>query len=122
MKAKVRADACGDITVYLEGALNHENCLPLQTKLEILIVKNPNCNIMLDMYKLDFVGSSGISLLVDTIKNLTKQTPRFKVSNVKSEFVKVFKLYNLDLSNSTAENRSGEADPAIDVPKWHKGI
>lgn len=120
MKAKIRTDACGNLTVYLDGALNHENCLPLQRNLEMLIVKNPACNIIIDMYKLDFVGSSGINVLVETIKNLRSQTSRVKVSNIKSEFLRVFRLYDLELAKELSEELNEEMQAPAQVSKWHK--
>ena len=97
MKARVRTDAHGNITIHMEGDLNYENSSPLKKELETLTEENPSCKITIDMHALDFVGSSGIGLFVDTIKALNENKERIKVSNVKTEFLKVFKLYNLDL-------------------------
>ena len=53
--------------------------------------ENPSSKIILDLYKLDFVGSSGINLFIETIK-LINQHQQVRISNAKSEFIKVFKL------------------------------
>lgn len=103
MKARVRTDAHGNITIHMEGDLNYENTSPFKTELINLTKENPTSQITLDMHGLDFVGSSGIGLFVDTIKALNENRDRIKVSNVKTEFLKVFKLYNLDLM-SVIEN------------------
>lgn len=97
MKARVRTDAHGNITIHMEGDLNYENSSPLKKELETLSEENPTSKITIDMHGLDFVGSSGIGLFVDTIKALNENRERIKVSNVKTEFLKVFKLYDLDL-------------------------
>ncbi len=97
MKARVRTDAHGNITVHMEGDLNYDNSSPLKSELESLTKENPTSNITLDMNGLDFVGSSGIGLFVDTIKAINEDKDRIKISNVKIEFLKVFKLYDLDL-------------------------
>ncbi len=97
MKARVRTDAHGNITVHMEGDLNYDNSSPLKSELESLTKENPTSNITLDMNGLDFVGSSGIGLFVDTIKAINENKDRIKISNVKIEFLKVFKLYDLDL-------------------------
>lgn len=97
MKARVRTDAHGNITIHMEGDLNYENSSPLKAELESLTKENPTSQITIDMHGLDFVGSSGIGLFVDTIKALNENKERIKISNVKTEFLKVFKLYDLDL-------------------------
>ena len=97
MKARVRTDAHGNITIHMEGDLNYENSSPLKKELESLTQENPTSKITLDMHALDFVGSSGIGMFVDTIKALNANKEQIKISNVKTEFLKVFKLYDLDL-------------------------
>lgn len=103
MKARVRTDAHGNITIHMEGDLNYENSSPFKTELISLTQENPTSQITLDMHGLDFVGSSGIGLFVDTIKALNENKDRIRISNVKTEFLKVFKLYDLDLM-SVIEN------------------
>lgn len=103
MKARVRTDAHGNITIHMEGDLNYENSSPFKTELIDLTKENPSSQITLDMHGLDFVGSSGIGLFVETIKALNENKDRIRISNVKTEFLKVFKLYDLDLM-SVIEN------------------
>lgn len=97
MKARVRTDAHGNITIHMEGDLNYENSSPFKSELINLTKENPTSQITLDMHGLDFVGSSGIGMFVDTIKALNENKDRIHISNVKTEFLKVFKLYDLDL-------------------------
>jgi len=97
MKARVRTDAHGNITIHMEGGLNYENSSPLKSELDSLTKENPNSTITIDMHSLDFVGSSGIGLFVDMIKAFNENKEQIKISNVKTEFLKVFKLYDLDL-------------------------
>jgi len=97
MKARVHTDAHGNITIRMEGDLNYENSSPLKQELESLTGNNPSSTITIDMHALDFVGSSGIGLFVDTIKALNNRRDQVRISNVKTEFLKVFKLYDLDL-------------------------
>ena len=97
MKAQVRTDSCGNITIHMEGGLDYENSIPLRRELETMLETNPACTITIDMLRLDFVGSSGIGYFVETIKELNGDRSQIKISNVKNEFLKVFKLYDLDL-------------------------
>ncbi|MDD4976563.1 MAG: STAS domain-containing protein [Bacteriovorax sp.] len=96
MKAQIRTDSQGNITVHMNGGLDYENSLPLRVELQELTQKNPASTITLDMHSLDFVGSSGIGIFVETLQILNKNKSQIKLSNVKTEFMKVFKLYNFD--------------------------
>jgi len=96
LKAQVRTDARGNITVHMEGGLDYDNTTPFKKELETLTKENPAATITLDLNSLDFVGSSGIGVFVDTIKALNNSKGHIRLQNVKSEFMKVFKLYNLD--------------------------
>jgi anti-sigma B factor antagonist len=97
MKARVRTDALGNITIHMEGGLDFENGLPLRQELENLSQDNPSSTITIDMHALDFVGSSGIGHFVETIQALNNNRDQIRLSNVKTEFIRVFKLYNLNL-------------------------
>lgn len=96
MKAHIHTDSQGNITVHMNGGLDYENSLPLRLELQELTKKNPTSTITLDMNSLDFVGSSGIGIFVETLHILNKNKAQIKLSNVKTEFLKVFKLYNFD--------------------------
>jgi anti-sigma B factor antagonist len=96
IKAQVRTDSNGNITVHMAGGLDYENSLPLRTELQELSKNNPASKITLDMHALDFVGSSGIGIFVETLQILNNNKSQIKLSNVKTEFIKVFKLYNFD--------------------------
>ena len=96
MKARVRTDATGNITVYMDGGLDFENCGPLHNELDQLTKHNPTALITIDMDGLDFVGSSGISMFVDTLRTLNKNKDQIRLTNVKTEFLRVFKLYDFD--------------------------
>jgi len=96
MKAQIRTDSQGNITIHMNGGLDYENSIPLRQELQVLTEQNPASTITLDMHSLDFVGSSGIGIFVETLQILNKNKAQIKLSNVKNEFIKVFKLYNFD--------------------------
>lgn len=96
MKAQIRTDSQGNITIHMNGGLDYENSLPLRVELQELTTQNPASTITLDMHSLEFVGSSGIGTFVETLQILNKNKAQIKLSNVKTEFMKVFKLYNFD--------------------------
>jgi anti-sigma B factor antagonist len=103
LKARLRTDALGNVTVHMEGGLDYENGLPLRKELQEIVESHPAMAVTIDLNGLDFVGSSGIGHFVETIKLLNENKQRIKISNVKSEFLKVFKLYDLDLMSCLAE-------------------
>ncbi|MBT7610471.1 MAG: STAS domain-containing protein [Bacteriovoracaceae bacterium] len=96
MKAQIRTDALGNITVHMQGGLDYENTQPLREELMDLTKTNPTAIVTIDLNRLDFVGSSGINHFVDTVKILSKDSSQIRLSNVASEFIKVFKLYNFE--------------------------
>lgn len=103
MKARLRTDSSGNITIMMEGGLDFENSMPFKRELEGIVKDNPSCQITLDLNRLDFVGSSGIGYFVETIKSLNDQKDQIRLSNVRTEFLKVFKLYDLDLMSLMIE-------------------
>lgn len=96
LNAKIHTDSRGNITVLMEGGLDFETSIPFRDELNQLMDTNPLSTITLDMNRVDFVGSSGIGLFVETLKILDQKKASLKLSNVKTEFMKVFKLYKLD--------------------------
>jgi anti-sigma B factor antagonist len=100
LKAQFTTNALGDITVHLKGGIDFENSIPLRGQLETLQTQNPTCNITIDFDTLDFVGSSGLGHFVETLKILNNKKSQIKLSNVSSDFIKVFKLYNFEALES----------------------
>lgn len=95
LKASIHTDSTGNYTIQMRGNLNYENNDYLSAEVKAIIKKNPDSKITLDLYFLDFVGSSGISNFVKLVNDLNKPSVRVYLANVKSEFMKVFKLYEV---------------------------
>ena len=96
LTAQLRADSTGNLTVLLDGGLDFENIIPLRKELEEICADNAASVITIDMQSLDFVGSSGIGHFVETIKILHEKRKNVRLCNVRSEFIRVFKLYNFE--------------------------
>lgn len=94
LQARTTTDASGNITIYVEGGMDFENSVPLRQELLHIRRKHPRANITVDLYRLDFVGSSGIGHFTETLQILCGTGPTVKLANIKPEFMKVFKLYN----------------------------
>lgn len=100
MRAHVSTDATGNIVVHMKGDLDYDNNIPLRNELETLMRRHPNSRITIDMDGMDFVGASGIGIFAETIRILNKKKDQIRLCNVKTEFVRVFKLYNFDALES----------------------
>jgi len=97
LKAQIRTDALGNITVHMDGDLSYDNHRKLKNEILKISKEHPYSIITLDLNSLDFVGSSGISNFVEMLKLLNKNGKnRYKISNIKSEFIKVFQIYNFN--------------------------
>lgn len=94
LQARTATDASGNITIYVEGGMDFENSVPFRQELLKIRQKNPRAQIILDLYRLDFVGSSGIGHFAETLQILGGVGLPVKMANIKPEFLKVFKLYN----------------------------
>ena len=94
MKGRVRQDAMGNITIHMEGGLDYQNSIPLEEELKQISKRNPTSQIVLDMFSLDFVGSSGIKYFVEMVRELNFESDQIRITNVKNEFARVFQLYD----------------------------
>lgn len=82
MKARVRTDATGNITIHMEGGMDYENIIPLKEQLAQITSKYPTTQVTLDLASLNFVGSSGIGIFVETIKSINNKAEQIRLSNV----------------------------------------
>ncbi len=97
LKTNIITDAHGNITVQIGGDLDYEYSIPFRNHLATLIDENPHAHINIDLAGVDFVGSSGICHFVETVKLVNKKwNHKLSLSNVRGEFIKVFKLYELN--------------------------
>ncbi|MEK6706315.1 MAG: STAS domain-containing protein [Bdellovibrionota bacterium] len=102
MKTQIRKN--GDtVTVSMDGKLNFETSIPLREDLAKLMSKLTNMSgtdsvpkkIVFNFEKLDFVGSSGISSFVQTLKDFNSLSPvKPQYHNVKNEFQRVIKAFD----------------------------
>jgi anti-sigma B factor antagonist len=104
MKANIIRDANGNIIVHMQGDLNYDHSLPLRNELNAIASSNPNSKITIDLGAIDFVGSSGICHFVETVKFLKEnRKANVNLSNVKPEFLKIFRLYSINEADYVAE-------------------
>jgi anti-sigma B factor antagonist len=111
MKANILRDANGNIIVHMQGDLNYDHSLPLRNQLQNIADQNPLSAITIDLGAIDFVGSSGICHFVETIKFIKEnRKANVSLSNVKPEFLRIFKLYSLNEADYVAELMNFDTD------------
>lgn len=98
MKTKIK-QINDTVIVTMEGQLNHEMQEPLKNNLKKLLEKSQTDTIpqkiIFDFKDLDFVGSSGISSFVQTLKSFNASAPtKPRYCNVRSEFQKVIRIFD----------------------------
>lgn len=103
MKTAIRKT--GDtLIVTMDGRLDFGTYVPLREQLSRLVAKEEfqrassdaaPAKIIFDLKNLEFVGSSGISSFVQTLKEFNEQmSVRPKYCNVKSEFKRIIKAFD----------------------------
>lgn len=116
MKANILRDANGNIIVHMQGDLNYDHSLPLRNELQSIATNNPNAKITIDLGAIDFVGSSGICHFVETVKYLKEnRKASVSLSNVKPEFLKIFRLYSINEADYVAELMNFDNDETADL-------
>lgn len=93
--ANIHTDSIGNIIVEMKGSLDYEFSIPLHNELTRIADTNPRSVITLDFNAVQFVGASGIGQFVQTLNQINSSWHRMKLTNVKSEYIRVFKLYNM---------------------------
>jgi len=86
----------GDITcVELSGYLDFEAAYPIADTIEAIYRKtgDGHARVVIDMSALEFVGSSGIASFVKNLRVFNKLRMKPAYFGVKSEFVKLFRVF-----------------------------
>jgi anti-anti-sigma factor len=98
---KTQVKKVGDtLIVTMNGRLDFETALPLREDLSKIIREAKKTDaaptkIIFNLEKLDFVGSSGISSFVQTLREFNQASPiKPRYCHVKSEFQKVIKAFD----------------------------
>ncbi len=92
MKTAIKND--GEFTILeISGYLDFENCRPIAESIGELYAKNQGSKVLVDLASLEFVGSSGISSFVKSLKIFNKMKIKPVYFGVKSEFIKLFRLF-----------------------------
>lgn len=105
MSFRTSVSSQGNITILeFQGQLNFEAQQDLRDQYAELIVKHEN--VVIDLSLLEFVGSSGVTNFIQTLRDLAAEKgrqPRF--CNVPSEFKRLLEAFRID-ATTIFESRS----------------
>ncbi|MFN8370812.1 MAG: STAS domain-containing protein [Bacteriovoracaceae bacterium] len=117
MRAKIDTDVNGNIIVRMEGSLDFDNNIPLRHELQRMVTKNPAIKVILDLQGIDFVGSSGIVTFFETVTEINRKKNSVRLTNVRKEFIKVFKIYDSVNLADLILNFEEEDDSLIEISR-----
>ena len=119
MKMQIERDVCGNIILQIRGDISYDTVTPLRKELQDILRQNPTTDVTINMQNVDFVGSSGIGKFVETLRIVNKNSPKVKLSNVRSEFIKVFQLYKFTEQDFKAIIDDFEKDETEGLGKYY---
>ena len=91
---KTRISVQGEVTIVeLSGYLDFENANPLAESIGAIYKAEPLARVVINLRGLEFVGSSGISSFVKTLRSYNTCKVKPSYVNVKSEFQRLFRLF-----------------------------
>lgn len=92
MKSKI--SQTGEFTlIEISGYLDFENANPVAQSIEVLYKDNKNAKVIIDLSGLEFVGSSGISNFVKSLRSFNRLRMKPAYCGMKSEFVRLFRAF-----------------------------
>src|SRR5690606_21091001 len=113
MKAKVHQD--GEVTVVeISGYLDFESAAPLRHSIDVLYQKNRNAKVVIDLKGLEFVGSSGVSSFVKSLRVFNNMKNKPCYCGVKSEFLRLFRAFEETDPFEVLEDKETARAAAVD--------
>src|SRR5690606_29198784 len=102
---KTRISVQGDFTVVeLSGYLDFEAANPIAHTIDGIYKENKQAKVVINMTGLEFVGSSGISSFVKNLRVFNKLKMKPAYCGVKSEFVRLFRVFEEQHPFEVSEN------------------
>lgn len=90
----LRAKSEGDVLIFeLEGHLDFETTEQFKDTCLSLMKKKNTKELLINLSKLKFVGSTGIHYFIDVLKRLHKESKVLKFCNVSTEFLRMFEAF-----------------------------
>jgi anti-anti-sigma factor len=94
---KSRISRQGELTVVeLSGYLSFESAGPIRESIEQIFKQNSDAQVLINLEQLEFIGSSGVSTFVKSLKNFNGLKMKPMYYGVKSEFMRLFRAFEED--------------------------
>ena len=120
MKSKIR-EVNGCKIVELSGFIDYETLPRLRESLESIYKENEASRVVINMRGLNFVGSSGISTFVKSLGVFNRLRMKPSYCGLKSEFQKMFKLFEDRGTFEILENEDDAKQAALSrYQEWQK--
>jgi anti-sigma B factor antagonist len=92
----IKQESAGNIVILaLEGRLDTLNFASLEKEMTGLTEKNQK-DIILDCQDLDYVSSSGLRILLKSLKQVDTINGRFTICGLQPQIVQIFKISGFD--------------------------
>lgn len=112
MKSKI--SQVGEVTVIeIAGYLDFENANPIARSIEDVYRVDPNTKLVIDLSNLEFVGSSGISSFVKSLRVFNRMRMKPAYCGLKSEFVRLFRAFEENSPFDIWPELEGAKDSAL---------
>lgn len=103
IKTQVQTDqTC--VVVKISGYLSFDSGVELEAQLHKVASSFQDKTVLVDLEHLHFVGSTGVSTFVKSLKSLNKLKTKPIYTNVKSEFLRLFKAFEQEDTFAVSEN------------------
>lgn len=116
---KTRITTEGEVTVVeLSGYLDFESARPIKDSIDVVYKANQNAQVVIDLRALEFVGSSGVSTFVKSMRvfNTLRMKPCY--FGVKNEFVRLFRAFAEEEPFEVMDNK--DAAKTASLARWNR--
>jgi len=105
------------VVIKIDGYLDFASTDPLTQSLDSIYRRNTTFPIAIDLNNLEFVGSSGVSTFVKSLRKYNSLKIKPTYFGVKSEFVKLFRAFEEDTPFDVSTEKSLALE--ISIQKFH---
>jgi len=100
-------EIAGDIVLYLKGRLDVHLSTEIEKDINDVIAKSPDANLIINLEDVEYMSSSGLRVLVASMRILKGNAKGLKLTNLNPAVKKVFEVVELmdmfDIYNTEEE-------------------
>ncbi len=83
------------VVAYLEGKLDVHVSAEVEKELNRIMNQEPDCHILLNLGKVEYMSSSGLRIFVSTMRILKETNRKLKLCNMNNAVKKIFEVVEL---------------------------